>query len=43
MQNNAYNLYEHGENLAVDIGLEKMRQCCPHFNEWVSEMEGCIR
>lgn len=19
--------------------MERMRQCCPHFNEWVSEME----
>lgn len=28
-----------GNCVAMDIGLERMRQCCPHFNEWVSEME----
>lgn len=28
-----------GNCIAMDIGLERMRQSCPHFNEWVSEME----
>jgi len=28
-----------GNCLAMDIGLDKMRQKCPHFNEWVSNLE----
>ena len=28
-----------GNCVAMDIGLERMRQRCSHFNEWVSEME----
>ena len=36
----SYRKVLYGNCLAMDIGLDKMRQCCPHFNEWVSEMEG---
>jgi hypothetical protein len=28
-----------GNCVAMDIGLDRMRQCCPHFNEWISELE----
>ena len=28
-----------GNCVAMDIGLERMRLCCPHFNEWISELE----
>jgi len=35
----SYRKVLYGNCLAMDIGLNKMRQCCPHFNEWVSEME----
>ena len=28
-----------GNYLAVDIGLGKIRMCCPHFDEWVSSLE----
>lgn len=29
----------YGNCLAMDIGLDKMRQRCPHFNEWISNLE----
>lgn len=28
-----------GNCLAMDIGLDKMRRKCPHFNEWISNLE----
>ena len=30
----------HGPVIAGRIGLEKIRAACPHFNEWVSKLEG---
>lgn len=29
----------HAYRIARHIGLERMRQSCPHFNEWVSKLE----
>jgi len=29
-----------GITTACRIGLEKMRQECPHFNEWIAKLEG---
>ena len=29
----------YGNCLAMDIGLDKMRQNCPHFNEWINALE----
>ena len=28
-----------GTNIAERIGIKKMRECCPHFNEWISRLE----
>jgi hypothetical protein len=38
-----YHEYEkvlHGNLLALEIGLDAMRGCCPHFNEWLIKLEG---
>lgn len=29
----------HGPLIACDIGLDAMRQACPHFNEWLQKIE----
>jgi len=29
-----------GPLVAEDIGLTTLRQACPHFNEWISKLEG---
>jgi len=29
----------HGPLIAEDIGLDAMRQVCPHFNKWLSRLE----
>lgn len=29
----------HGPLIAMDIGLERMRQQCPHFDQWVTLLE----
>ncbi|MFZ4476788.1 MAG: DUF4276 family protein [Saprospiraceae bacterium] len=29
-----------GTIIALEIGIDKMRQVCPHFNEWVLTLEG---
>ena len=31
-----------GYNVAKNIGLEKMRENCRHFDEWVSELEKIV-
>ncbi|NJL76090.1 MAG: DUF4276 family protein [Saprospiraceae bacterium] len=28
-----------GPMIAEDIGLELLRQRCPHFNEWITKLE----
>jgi hypothetical protein len=32
----------HAYRIAQRIGLERMRQSCPHFNEWVSNLEQLV-
>ncbi len=34
-----FNKVEHGFVVASEIGLEKIRAKCPHFNEWVTKLE----
>lgn len=29
----------HGEMIAYDIGLDRIRDQCPHFDDWVSHLE----
>ena len=29
----------YGNCIAMDIGLNKIRQSCPHFNEWINALE----
>lgn len=29
----------HGPNIAKEIGIERIRQKCPNFNEWVANLE----
>ena len=35
----AYSKIVDGYNIATLIGIDKMRDSCPHFNQWVSWME----
>lgn len=35
----SYDKVLYGYFLAEDIGLDKMRKKCPHFNEWLSRLE----
>ena len=30
----------HGPLIACEIGLDAMRQACPHFNAWLAKLEG---
>lgn len=30
----------HGPLIAVEIGLDPIRQACPHFNNWMLDLEG---
>ena len=39
----SYNKPLHGSLIASRVGLEKMRAECPHFNEWVTKLEGLAR
>lgn len=32
----------HAYRIAQHIGLERMRQSCPHFNEWLSKLEQLV-
>ena len=32
----------HGPLIACDIGLDKIREACPHFNQWLLKMESFI-
>ena len=32
----------HGPLIAMDIGLEPMRERCPHFDAWLKRLEGLI-
>lgn len=34
-----YDKVFHGEMIAHDIGLPRIRDACPHFNDWVSRLE----
>lgn len=29
----------HGTTIALQIGIEKIRNSCPHFNEWLTKLE----
>jgi Domain of unknown function (DUF4276) len=29
----------HGTTIALQIGIEKIRNSCPHFNEWLAKLE----
>lgn len=33
-----YSKVTDGVNIAIDIGLDKIRQECPHFNEWMEAL-----
>ena len=35
----AYKKTAHGPNIAKRIGLERIRQECPHFNDWMNKLE----
>jgi hypothetical protein len=30
---------EVGSSIAIDIGMTKLREKCPHFNEWIEKLE----
>lgn len=32
-----------GPLVAEDIGLDKLRACCKHFNDWISKIENLIK
>ena len=32
-----------GPLVAEDIGLDKLRECCKHFNNWISKIENLIK
>jgi len=36
----AYDKYYAGSKITELIGLETLKQRCPHFNEWLSKLEG---
>ena len=36
----AYKKTLHGPTTAARIGLNKIREECPHFNEWLKKLEG---
>ena len=29
----------YGVTIAEDIGLQKIREQCPHFNDWIKQLE----
>ncbi|MBN1974615.1 MAG: DUF4276 family protein [Sedimentisphaerales bacterium] len=35
-----YNKVDNGIKIARKIGIRKIRQECPHFNEWIEKLEG---
>jgi hypothetical protein len=35
----SYNKTKDGTSITSSIGLEKIRQECPHFNEWIEKLE----
>ena len=37
--NAGYQKPVHGPLIAMDIGLERMRERCPHFDQWVTSLE----
>jgi len=37
-----YQKESHGAILAKAIGLEKMREKCPHFNQWIENLENLL-
>lgn len=34
-----YSKTEHGPLIAEEIGLARIRQCCPRFNQWLEKLE----
>ncbi|MEF3694338.1 MAG: DUF4276 family protein [Candidatus Cloacimonadota bacterium] len=36
----AYDKYYAGSAVTESIGLDRIRQKCPHFNEWLTKLEG---
>ena len=38
----AYRKAFHGPLIACDIGLEGMRQACPHFHAWLCQLEALV-
>jgi len=32
-----------GPLVAEDIGLDRLRECCSHFNNWISKIENLIK
>ena len=37
---NGYNKITDGYLIASEIGIDRMREVCPHFNEWVTKLIG---
>lgn len=35
---NKYEKVDDGFIIASEIGIDRMRQCCPHFNAWVAQL-----
>ena len=40
---NSYQKVSHGALIAIDIGLDTIRQECPHFDTWIKRIEGLKR
>jgi hypothetical protein len=38
----SYNKTAEGITIASDIGLQKIRQECPHFNAWLTQLENLV-
>ncbi len=38
----AYRKTTHGPNIAREIGIDKIREMCPRFNDWISRLEGLV-
>jgi Domain of unknown function (DUF4276) len=34
-----YDKIAHGNLIAIEVGIVKMRKYCPHFNEWLNKIE----
>ncbi len=38
-QHTCYRKTTHGPNIAMDIGIDKIRSMCPEFNKWIAQLE----